>query len=231
MRRTWNELGGSSALLYWLHRAMSLVTGDRIKIEKFLLVAQPVTPRAGLPPGRGADIEVREVLAGTPIEKCFPRTSSTIALRFRQGTHCLVATRGDTFVGYHWLASGPCREGTLRTEFRTHPPQTTAWNFDLYVAPEYRRGLAFMRLWDASHDWLRRQGMHWVFSRISAYNVSSLRAHLRMGAVTLGWLIYFRIGPCQVSVCSMAPHLHVSFSERSMPVIVVHAPSSGTTVS
>jgi hypothetical protein len=91
------------------------------------------------------------------------------------------------------------------------------WDFDVYVAPEFRLGRLFARLWDFTNSELRAQGFRWTISRISAFNPESLAAHSRLGARRLGSAMFLVAGPLQVSFASLPPYVHVGWHDQMRP--------------
>ena len=90
---------------------------------------------------------------------------------------------------------------------------SAAWDFDVYVAPAYRLSRAFGRLWDAANEELRSEGVRWCHSRISAFNLSSIAVHEKLGARQVGWAGFLCLGGFQLMVSSLKPWVHVSRSE------------------
>lgn len=149
------------------------------------------------------------------------RPAATIQDRFAQGARCLVALRDDDLVGFLWWIEGPYDEDEVRCVFVPQPAERALWDFDVYVAPSHRFGPAFARLWDAVMNRMHASGFQWSCSRISAFNMPSLRAHQRLGARVVGTRSYLCLGMVQVSMALDVPYLHVSFQPTSRPVVVV----------
>ncbi|HEY8351300.1 MAG TPA: hypothetical protein VIK87_02045, partial [Sphingomonadales bacterium] len=102
--------------------------------------------------------------------------------------------------------------------------QETAWDFDVYVAPEHRMGRTFARLWAAANEYLRARGVRWSLSRISGYNPASFNSHKRLGARVIGRASFLRIGNWQLMWSNRAPYLHLS--RKAQPRLRVRAPKS-----
>ena len=71
-------------------------------------------------------------------------------------------------LGYLWLKLQGYEEDEVRCRYVPVPERGTAWDFDIYVAPPYRMGRTFTRMWIAANDFLRSNGIEWTLSRISS---------------------------------------------------------------
>jgi hypothetical protein len=213
------DIGWLNASLYSLDRLLLKALRGYLRLYKYDLVAQPVRETPLLPPGRGKKIEVRMIDETDIVTHQFPRPSAVIQARFKQGAKCLVAFKEGEFIGYLWLLSGTYIEDEVRATFSPLPAMKAVWDFDVYVAPEYRVGFAFSRLWDEANRFLAEKEIKWSCSRISAFNPGSLSSHARLGARTLGTAMFFCAGRCQVMFATTAPYIHLSFHSASFPAI------------
>jgi hypothetical protein len=216
------ELGASGASAYLIHRALGCVGGG---FYWYHFVAQPVLKAPLLVNGRGRSIDVREVdLGRTSTFSDLPLTPEVISYRKHQKAVCLCAFKNDQVVGCLWLCLGPYREDEVRCLMFPEPRGRTSWDFDVYVRPEHRLGLVFVRLWEATNLYLSAHGVQWSISRISVANRRSLAAHARLGTRRIGSALFVRIGKAQLMISSLRPFLHLSFSPASIPVLVLVAP-------
>lgn len=211
------ELGWLNALLYGANRAISPVCGRNL-FFRYVLVAQPVPAEPILPARRGRSITVRFLGEGDNALQRLPLTGDVLRYRFGQGAVCLGAFRGDALIGCLWLCPGAYDEDEVRARFIPAPEGRTAWDFDVYLAPDQRGGLGFMRLWDEANAYLRESGIAWSVSRISAFNPGSLGAHKRLSARVLARALFIRLGGWQLAFASVRPRLHLSLTSRSRPV-------------
>ena len=175
------EIGLGSTFWYVIARLFNR-SGRFFWLERFHLVAQPVAAEPSLPGRRGQSVTVREVTAGDPVFGSLPISKETQAFRFEQGAVCLAAFREGSPIGCLWLCLGPYSEDVVRCRLSPEPSGLTAWDFDVYIAPEHRAGFAFARLWDTANAFLRAHGVAWTCSRISAFNPGSRRSHGSLGA-------------------------------------------------
>jgi len=179
-----------------------------IRLYKYEFVAQPIAA-APLARGRGKAIDVRLVtdVAGVPTD--YPRPAHVVADRFAQGALTLQAWKGDDLAGFLWLLHQGYREDEVRADYRLASPDSV-WDFDVYVAPEYRMGTTYLRLWDEANTLLRERDVRWTCSRISSFNVASRNAHARLGTVRMGGALFLCAGRWQLSCVTQAPFVHLS---------------------
>jgi hypothetical protein len=214
MLRQWGWLNTG---LFIVNRILSIVSRGHVRLYKYHLIAQPVAKETLVPQGRGKKIEIRLIQENDEIIKKFPRPAAAIQSRFKQGAKCLVALKEGEFAGFLWLLMGSYQEDEVRARYVPLPPGRSAWDFDVYVAPPFRLGLTFMRLWDHANRMLNENGISWSCSRISAFNTGSLGAHARLGILFLGSAIFFCAGRWQITLASIHPFIHLSTRAGSFP--------------
>ncbi len=211
------QWGWFNTSLFVLSRVLSVVSRGYLCLYKYHLVAQPVVTTPLMPPGRGKKIQIRLIQEHDEIVKEFPRPAKAIHARFKQGAKCLVAVKEGQFIGFLWLLMGSYEEDEVRARYVPLPEGQAAWDFDVYVAPDFRLGLTFLRLWDQANRILCDHGILWSCSRISAFNTGSLGAHARLGTLSLGSAIFFRAGQWQITLASVSPYFHLSRHSGSSP--------------
>lgn len=194
-------------------------------IEKYYIVVQPVTERTLLPEKRGKSILVLQIDHDHPLISRLPRQRDEIVRRFAGGALCFLATRDDRIIGHLWVTQSPYRETVHRCEFVPRPPGQIAWDFDMWIAPHERMGLAFSRLWDQCNSYLQERGVAWTCSRVSAFKPESLKAHERLGMRVMHSLFYLGAGPIELLIADVAPYIALSLLPRTFPVIEVTAPA------
>lgn len=218
------ELGAFNAFLYGVSRVLARLTGNT-HIYKYYFAAQPVPDQGLLPEMRGRSFTVRPVPEGDPVTRQFPPPPPVIAGRYRQGAVCLGLFKDQELAGYAWLCLGPYDEDEVRCRFQPLPEGASAWDFDVYLVPKYRVGLAFPRLWDEVNAYLRERGYRWTLSRISAFNRASLTSHKRLGARLLGSAVFIVFGKWQLMAATVPPYLDLSTGPARVPGIRLHAPA------
>lgn len=222
--RNFTQLGWIEAIHYFVARAASRLTGRRVRIVRYHLVAQPVPVNALATCRPSEKNPVEFVNANDPIAAEFPRPAHVISRRYVNGDQCVVARVGERFAGFLWLARGHYDEDMVRCRYALAAPDESAWDYDVYVAPDFRSGRTFARLWDTANAHLRANGVRWSYSRIEAVNPGSLNAHRRLGIRKLFSATFICLGPLQLTVAGAAPFLHLSFSERSRPTLRLKPP-------
>jgi hypothetical protein len=226
LRELRSSLGFGNALLYGMSRAVARTTGGRCRLIKYYFVAQPIPSLQA--PARPTASKTRIYRTTPPdgIIAQFPRPPHVIAKRFADGAQCFVAEQAGQLVGFLWIKQERYDEDEVRCCYLLHPPDRLVWDFDGYVAPQFRMSRAFSRLWKATNEYLCERGYEWSISRISAFNAWSLASHRRLGIVHLHTATFLIVGPLQLSMFSRAPFLHVGFGPASAPRRDFHAPAN-----
>lgn len=206
------ELGLANALLFVVARVLSRATGQRLRLRKYYLVAQPVAAHDQTPARRGRTIEVREVQADEIRSTGFGRPAAAIEHRLRHGARCLLAKKDGALVGFQWFTTRDFPEDEIRCTYHLDEQDRCAWDFDIFVQPEARMLPVFPRLWDHCNRLLRDEGIGLSLSRIDAFNATSRRSHARLGARNVGWALFVTLGPGQLAAFSGTPWLHVSWT-------------------
>lgn len=222
LKRTFDELGLANGALYLADQVLQRLGGGRTRIIRYQFFAQPV-PQTAPPPATGK-CQVRIVSADDPIVREFPRPPQVIARRFADGATCFVAQMGERFAGFLWLARNAYEEDEVRCRFELVPAPICAWDFDVYVEPDFRIGRSFSHLWQAANAHLAAQRVQWSLSRISAFNPASLAAHRRLGIRPLSTATFIVLGPAQISFLPRAPFIHIGHKSSHRPVLSLTAP-------
>ncbi len=224
VRASTSRLGWGNGLLYVFARTLERVSRGRARLVRYVLVAQPipVDPKPACPPS--ARNPIRIVAPDDPLVAQFPRPPRIIERRFRCNATCFAAQSGERFAGFLWLARDAYDEDEVRCRYEMTRPELTAWDFDVFVAPDFRLGRTFARLWGAANTHLAGEGVRWSLSRISAFNPESLASHARLGLRTLHTATFLRVGPVQIAFIGAPPWFHLSLSPRSRPVLRLAPP-------
>lgn len=217
LRNTIRDLGWANALLYWSGRTLHILTAGRVRLLRYLIVAQPVAPTALTPPRRGSSIHVAEASIDQVRQTDFGRPLHVIEERLRIGSRCLLATKQGQLVGFQWFTTKDYPEDEVRCLFELRPEDRCAWDFDIFVSPEWRTQPVFLRLWDTCNELLRSQGIDLSVSRINAFNTASVRAHARLSATIIGTATFLTAGRWQLALLPTSPRIHMSM--RSTPRI------------
>jgi len=214
-----SEMGYINALLYGINRMMHKF-GKKECIHRYILVAQPVANKPILPERFGRSIVVHKIKRNDKqLLSALPPKNNILEYRYKQNAICLGAFKDDKVIGCIWLCLSPYNEDEVRCRFIPLPHGKAAWDFDVYINPNQRSGFAFARMWDSANAYMRSQGIEWTYSRISAFNRTSLTSHNSLGAKRLGNATFFRIGNWQLMIATLAPYVHLSTSPSSIPEI------------
>ncbi len=226
IRQTVRDVGALAAFCYAIDR---IGTGmrSRMRLHYYLLVSQPVPDRPLVPEGLGRTFEIREIRRGDAALEAMPVPRDVLASRFLQPTVCLGVFKESRLAAYLWLCLGAYDEDEVRCRFVPRHESSVCWDFDVFVFPEYRGGIAFARLWDAANEFLRRRDVAHTFSRVSAYNASSRRSHAGLGARIIGRAWFLVIRQFQLALSTLPPFVHVSLRRSSKPTIRLQADAAG----
>ncbi len=216
------EFGVVAGLVYSLDRLCHRL---RVPIQLFFyaLTVQPLAGTARLPSSLAKSIEVREIGPGDPELAEMPVAAERLAQRFAQPTVCLGAFRKSRLTGYLWLCLGPYQEDEVRCVFEPQPAELAAWDFDVYVFPEFRLGPGFVALWDGASAYLRSRGYRFTCSRVSRFNPASLRAHKHFRTETVGQALFVHARRFQAMIATVRPYVHIAFNGSSRPTVPVSA--------
>lgn len=212
------ELGFVGAFCYVVHR-LGAKSGGVIALHRYLFVTQPVAGVPLLPARRGRSITVQQLDPQDPQLLNLPLDRTVLAYRAGQGAVCFGAFKEGEIIGCLWLCFEGYEEDEVRCRYLPQPADQTSWDFDVYLKPGHRSGLGFARLWDEANAFLRRHGIAYSWSRISAFNPGSLASHARLGAEIRGNATFLRLGPCQFMRASLPPRWHFSCRRSRRPFI------------
>ena len=212
----------ADACLYRLDRSIAALSGSRARLRKYYFIAQPVSTKRWLPPQRGANVEIRRFTASDPVIKEIPRPDWAIPYRFQQGAICLAALKERKCIGCLWLTLGPYQEDEVRCRYVPLPEGKASWDFDVYVDPEHRSSIVFLKLWDEANSLLAERGMRWSLSRISAFNNASMAAHARMGAKRIATAVFLSMGRLQICAATTPPYFDISRQHDAFPTFALN---------
>lgn len=166
------------------------------------------TPRGAMP-AMPAGYDVRSLSPEELADHVIDAPARLQADRFAQGMTCLGAfNKSGALVGVTWLAPGGLVEDDVNVRFAV--PDGCCWDTGLWIAPRYRLSRAFAALWAGTAAWMAANGLSHSYSRIADYNIPSITSHRRMGAITLAYHVFFKIGRWQ-------------FSSTTRPRLIRHA--------
>jgi GNAT superfamily N-acetyltransferase len=220
------ELGVLGAAFYVADRALDRLSGGRAGLFGCWFYAQPVAREARVPIKANDIWQVGPVGPDRLPEEAFGRPSGAVPQRFRDGSVCVAALKGDELGGFMWLHFGPLRERLVRCVFEPLPAEEACWDYDFYIAPRYRMGRLFGRLWDAADEVMRARGRRSTVSWVTFSNRASARAHERLGARRAGWAAFLSLGVLQFTIASVRPFVHVSWNRGSACHLRIRIPAN-----
>lgn len=210
---------------YLADRALGRVSGGRAGLFGCWFYAQPVAERARVAVATSDAWSVGPIAADRVPEGAFERPPGAVPKRFEDGSVCIAALKGDELGGFMWLHFGPLRERLVRCVFEPVPSDQACWDYDFHIAPKYRMGRLFARLWDAADEVIRAHGRRTTVSWVTFSNLASARAHERLGARRVGWAAFLSVGGVQATVSSARPFVHLSWSRKSACHLRIRVPN------
>ena len=215
------EFGWFAGLLYGIDRCMQRISPS-LRMYFYELLVQPI-PEAPLLPGKLARAyEYREIVKGDPEIALMPIRPEIKSARFEQNAVCIGAFQKNKLIGYLWLAFGAYEEDEVRCTFVLPNDGQSVFDFDLYIMPEARMGLAFAGVWDGASQYLRGRGVKYTYSRLTRVNIASRRAHQRLGTRCVGRMIVVRAWRLELVLSTLTPFMHVSCDENSRARVKLH---------
>jgi len=224
VKRIFKKLGLTNGLLYLLDQALRRVTSSHALLQRYYLVVQPAEISVRLPKRLGATYQTRFITADDPEVRDLPRPAEVIRDRFAQDSKCIAIYDAAQLVGFIWFCHDEYLEEEVNCRFTPSPADNVAWDFDIYIEPDHRSGIAFLKLWMAGLDYLKSINIQWSASQISAFLPQSLASHRRLGTIVVGQAFFLRIFSLQFTVANVAPFVHIGWGQARGPSITVRAP-------
>lgn len=223
-KHTFERLGWFNGILYLGSRALERLTSGRMRIVRYVLVAQPIGGVAGQPLRPDPATELRRVAEDDSAVADFPRPAPVLRRRYRAGARCTAAWVKGTFAGFIWIQRDAYDEDEVRCTYVLEDAARCVWDFDVYVEPRFRVGRTLARLWSHVDRELALEGVRWSISRISAFNPASLAAHGRLGVVTLATATFVQAGRWQLAWLPGRPFIHVCGPSGRPPRLRMRSP-------
>ena len=204
------EFGPGAGALYLADRVLSALSpSTRVFVYEFMV--QPITDEP-VPQVRAPQaFETREIGSGDAERAAMPPSADIIDSRFAQGAICLGTFKQDRFVGYIWIRYGSHDEDEVRCRYVLEPAAESAFDFDLYIFPEHRLGLAFVAIWQNAIAALRSRGIRYSYSRLTRFNLASRRAHAHFGWRCVGRALFLKLWRLELMVGTVVPYAYLSF--------------------
>ena len=206
------EFGGVIGGLYLVDWALKLLS-PAWGVYPYAFVVQPIPDQPLLPSALSKNIGVERLRPSGPWLDQMVVPAPVLANRFAQGACGIAVLRKGQLTGYAWWTAASYPEQEVRCNFVLSEPAHAVFDFDVHVMPEHRMGLGFMSVWHAFVEELRRDGVKHSYSRISRFNLASLRAHARLGAQPIGRAIFVRVGALTLALMGRFPFVGVSLGD------------------
>jgi len=222
------EFGWGAGWLYAADRVLRRLS-PRFGLYFYEMMAQPIVTKALLPASLARNIEYIELLEGHPDIARMPARTDIKAQRFRHGARCLAAYKKGELLGYAWFSRGQYEEDEVRCTYVLGSPADSVFDFDFYVMPEHRMGIAFMAIWHGANEFLRAQGVAHTFSRMTRFNLASRRAHRRLGAVCVARAWFLQLGPLELMVSDSQPFAGLTWRSSQRVTLPLPSPAGQAT--
>ncbi|MFY7863799.1 GNAT family N-acetyltransferase [Roseateles sp.] len=206
------EFGFGLGVLYLLDRSLRALS-SAWGIYPYAFVVQPIPEKPLLPPMMSKHGRAERLTPSSPWLSEAPLASSVFAERLARGDCGVVALRKEQLLGYAWWSAKGYFEQEVRCTFEVEDAARAVFDFDVYVRPEHRMGLGFIAVWDALSEELRQGRVELTYSRISRFNLASLRAHSRFGAKEVGRVVFMRAGGLTLAVSAQFPFLRIGMGD------------------
>lgn len=216
------EFGLLTGLAYLVGRTAARVS-PRLRIHLYDFMVQPIVDKPLLPDRFRRNLEMREIGPGHPDLETFPVGAEVTTARYQQGATCLGLYRAGELLGYIWLCFGRYDEDEVRCTYMLSPVEQSVFDFDLYIFPQHRFGVAFPALWDGTNQFLRERGIRYTFSRVSRFNQASKRSHDHFGWKRVGKAAILKAWRLQVFTANTSPYVRISLSDAGRPTIELSA--------
>lgn len=214
MKKHIHQFGFKLACLYWGHRLLQRLSLNA-GIYPYAIVRQPLK---AVSKSRKSKFFFEQIETLDDNIKALPRPVDVIAERFAAKHKCYVAYNAESeFSGCIWIARSQYIEDEVRIRFVF--PDSSCWDYDVYIVPRYRIGRLFAYLWDYTSQSLVDDEVKHTYSRISRFNPNSLRSHQSLGADIIGNTLCVKLGRLEVFFSDIGPRMHIGLT--SCPTVVL----------
>lgn len=203
------EFGLAAGLLYSIDRALSRLSGH-LRLYVYEIVVQPISVKPLLPGTFRKQLAIREIRGDDPEIALMPVRPEVMAERLRRNATCLGAFRDGSLIGYMWFCGPTYEEDEVRCTYCVSPAEQAVFDFDFYLFPEHRLGFGFAALWNRANEILTQRGVRYAFSRMTQFNLASLRAHRRLGCTPVGRAIFLQAWQVEFMAATIPPYVHLS---------------------
>lgn len=204
------EFGLTAGTLYAIDRVLRSIS-PRLGLYVYEFMVQPIRDKPLLTANFVRSLTYREIRRGDPEIAKMPARAEVKESRFAQGAVCLGAFRNDVLIAYIWLCFNAYQEDEVRCTYKLMNADESVFDFDLYVFPEHRMGIAFMAVWHGAMKYLHERGVRFSYSRLTRFNLASRRAHRHLGWKCIGRAVFLQIWTVEAMISTLFPFAWVSF--------------------
>ncbi|MDP3085877.1 MAG: GNAT family N-acetyltransferase [Rubrivivax sp.] len=205
------EFGLVAGVLYLIDRMLRSVS-PRLGLFVYELMVQPIASKPMLPANLTKNLRFAEIGRGDPELALMPAREDIKAARFDQGARCLGTYRKDKLIGYIWFSFGHHEEDEVRCDYELTAREQSVFDFDLYVLPEHRMGIAFMAIWHGANEYLHQRGIRYTFSRLTRFNLASRRSHAHLGWRRVGQAVFLQAWAVELMLADIHPYVALTWS-------------------
>ena len=218
------QFGPLGGTCYLIDQLLLRLPG-KLRLYVYDFMVQPITGEPLAPERLVSKLEIKEIVQGDPELERMPPPQDIIQSRIDQGAFCIGAYAKGEVAAYIWFREGCYLEDEVRCEYVLAPADASVFDFDLYVYPKHRLGLAFIGLWSGANQLLYDKGIRHSFSRLTRYNVASKKAHDHLGWRRVAGAVTLKLGRVELMFASTRPYLAWSWSPSSIPRLHFNAES------
>ena len=204
------DFGLVAGTLYVIDRVLRRIS-PRLGLQVYEFMVQPIGGARLLPAGLSKNLVAQEIIEGDAAIDRMPALAHIKEQRFRQGARCLGVYRRGQLLGYSWYVRDRYHEDEARCTYELADREASIFDFDFYVLPEHRMGIAFLGVWHGMNELLAPQGVRYTFSRMTRFNLASRRAHARLGARRVGSAVFVQAWGAELMVSSIAPWIGITW--------------------
>lgn len=210
---SFKEYGPSSGLVYIFHRALQRMSKNA-GLYYYDWTIQPVTNKRIIPERIASKYAYRKIEKGDKALQEIPVPSGVLDFRYEQDSECIALFKDDKLAAYIWLTYGSYDEDEIRATFHLDPPHQAVFDYNLYIIPDFRMGMAFAAIWDYVNRYLFDKGIRYTYSRITHTKINSAGAHKLLGARFIGKSITLKLWNFQLMYTTQTPKLSVLFDSN-----------------
>lgn len=212
------DFGPAAGSLYVVDRLLRRIS-PRLGLQVYEFMVQPIGGARLLPAGLSKNLAAREIVEDDAAVAAMPALAHIKAQRFRRGARCLGVYRKGQLLGYSWYVRERYEEDEVRCTYELSDREASIFDFDFYVLPEHRMGIAFLAVWQGMNETLAPQGLRHTFSRMTRFNLASRRAHARLGAKRVASAVFVQAWGVELMASTVAPWIGITWRPSQRVVL------------